>query len=249
MIRLVLFDLETTGTDVSKEGVVQFGALMCSYDEDTGELSQPIVLMNTLCNPGRKIDPEAAEVHGIHDEDVVWAPSDKNVLYQFSLLLERMAAHDPVVLVGHNIERFDTPLIMQRWPTGQFNSLYSSLDTYTIAIREWPSMPHKLSELYDWYAEGKPVKAHDAAADCYMVYAILHKYLQETHEKRTLEGLVDWLEEPVVLPVYPFGKHKGVPLEDVPNSYLKWCAQNFTEVHKDVEATICAALGVEKFCA
>jgi len=247
MIHLIFYDTETTGTDVSKDAVVQFGALQCTYNEDTGGLSPATVLMNTLCNPGRKISEGASEVHGISDDDVAWATPDKQVLYQFSTVLRQMSKHNPVVLVGHNIERFDTPLIMQRWPSGHFNLNYSSIDTYTIAIREWPAMPHKLEELYSWYAEGGKVKAHDAAADCFMVYTVLKKYLSETG--RSLEDIVDWLEQPQVLETYPFGKHKGVPTKDVPHSYLKWCAQNFTEVHKDVEATICDALGVEKFCA
>lgn len=247
MIHLVFFDTETTGLDLSKDAIVQFGALQCTYDEDTGELSPATVLMNTLCNPGREISEGAAEVHGITAEDVAWAPPDKQVLYQFSTVLRQMAKHNPVVLVGHNIERFDTPLIMERWPSGLFNLNYSSIDTYTIALREWPAMPHKLEELYNWYVEGSPVKAHDAAADCYMVYKFLEKYLKEG--KYNLEQLVDWLEEPVRLPVYPFGKHKGVPIEDVPSSYLRWCASNFTEVHKDVEYTICDVLGIDKFCA
>ena len=247
MIHLVFYDLETTGIDVNKDAAVQFGALHCSYDEDTGELSPVSVMMNTLCNPGRKIAEEAEAVHGISQEDVAWAPPDKQVLYQFSTALRQMARNAPVVLVGHNIERFDTPLIMQRWPNGKFNMDYSSIDTYTIALRTWPAMPHKLEELYSWYVEGAKVKAHDAAADCFMVYQFLQKYLSET--ERSLEELVEWLEQPQVLETFPFGKHKGVPVKDIPSSYLKWCAANFTEVHKDVEATICDALDIDRWCA
>jgi DNA polymerase-3 subunit epsilon len=246
MIHLVFYDLETTGTNINRDAVVQLGALQCIYDEDTGKLSPATVLINTMCNPGAPIPEEATEVHGITDADVAWAPPDKQALYQFSLLLRRMSVNNPVVLVGHNIERFDTPMIMQRWPTGMFNVNYSSIDTYTIALREWPAMPHKLEELYDWYAQGTPVKAHDAAADCYMVHSFLDKYLKESG--KTLEQLVDWLDEAVILETYPFGKHKGLPVKDVPHNYLKWCAANFTEVHKDVELTICDALGIENFC-
>ena len=60
---LVCFDLETTGTDVMKDRIVQIALIRV---EPGGERKT----YATLVNPQRPIPPEATAVHGIRDEHV-----------------------------------------------------------------------------------------------------------------------------------------------------------------------------------
>jgi DNA polymerase III epsilon subunit-like protein len=231
-IRPIVVDLETTGTDIEKDSICQFAAVMVDLD-----VGKSVTMMSTYCNPGREISPGATEVHGISNEDVVWSPPGVWVLQQFKMLLDSIeTAGDDIVICGQNHERFDIPIMRRMLPSAEFGE-YLSVDTYTIALREHQDMPHKLSEFYEWYCEKASLNAHDAAADCHLVAAILLKYLKE----RDISIIDLALEQEVahVLSHFPFGKHKGVSMEEIPRRYLEWCRKSFTEVHKDVEATIC----------
>jgi DNA polymerase III epsilon subunit-like protein len=236
----VILDTETTGTDINKESIVQFAALI--VDSSTGER---IPMMNTLCNPGRRIGAEAAEVHGISDEAVAFAMPAEWVLQHFKNLLDKLeAGGNDIILCGANHTRFDIPLMHNLLPTAGFKD-YLTVDSYTMFLRDYPDMPHKLGELYEWYCEGDASKAHDAMADCEMVADILIKYVLD-NGKGLLE-IAREQEQPRVLDKFPLGKHKGLPVNDVPHSYMRWCRANFTEVHPDVEATICSVLNCEEW--
>lgn len=236
----IVIDTETTGTDLDKISICQLAAVM--MDIDSG---RSITLMSNYCNPGRPIEPGATEVHGIKDEDVVWAVPAEWALSHLKLVLDSLEnAGNDIILCGQNHERFDIPLMDRILPSAGFNTYYS-VDTYTIALREHPSMPHKLGDFYEWYIEKEPINAHDAAADCHMVAEILMKYLKD-HQVSILD-LAMALEEAKVLDTMVFGKYKGVPVKDVPRSYWDWCRKSFTEVHKDVEATICDVIGCEEW--
>jgi len=236
----IVIDLETTGTDLDHDSIIQLAAVM--IDLDSG---RPITLLSMYCNPGRPIEAGATEVHGIKDEDVQWATPAQWALQHLKLALDTLeAGGNTIVICGQNHERFDIPVMDRILPSAGFNT-YLSVDTYTIAIREFPTMPHKLGEFFEWYLEKPAINAHDAAADCYMVAEILLKYMADSG--KDILTLANELEQPRVLEVYPFGKHKGVAVNKVPTGYINWCRNNFTEVHKDIEATICDALGCEEW--
>ena len=236
----IVIDTETTGVDLVHDSVVQLAAVMLDL-----ESGRPITLLSMLCNPGMEISEGAQEVHGIKDEDLIWATPSQWALQHLKMVMDSIeAAGNTIILCGQNHERFDVPLMDRILPTAGFNS-YLSIDTYTIALREWPEMPHKLGELYEWYCEKPAIKAHDAAADCWMVADILLKYMREND--REIVSLANELEQARVLDKFPFGKYKSMDVSKIPTGYLNWCRNNFTEVHKDVEATICDRLGCEQW--
>ena len=232
----VVIDLETTGIDLAADSFCQIAAVMIDLEKQ-----KAVTLMSCYANPGQPISEGAAEIHGIHDEDVVWSVPAPFALGHLKLILDSLEneGHD-IIICGQNHERFDIPIMRRILPSAGFET-YLSVDTYTIAIREHPSMQHTLGEFYSWYCEKEAINAHDAAADCHMVASILMKYLNE--RGIDIVALAREQEEPRVLTHYPFGKHKGMFVGSVPQSYLRWCRGNFHDVHKDVEATICDALG------
>lgn len=231
----VVLDLETTGADIAEDSICQIGAVLASYTETD---ARAITLLSMLANPGQPIKPDASAVHGIKDEDVYWSTPAIWALRHVDLMLKELSKTGQVIICGQNQERFDIPLMHRLLPEAGFNE-YPSIDTYTLALRLYPSMPHKLGELYEWFMEDEPIDAHDAAADCHMVARILGKYMREHFSDMSLMDLAKHLEEPVVLETMPFGKHKGLPCAEVPKGYYVWCMNNFNDSHKDMDATIC----------
>ena len=64
---LIIFDLETTGTNTSTDRILQIGAIKINPDGSREE-------KNVLVNPNVPIPAAATAVHGISDEDVKDAP-------------------------------------------------------------------------------------------------------------------------------------------------------------------------------
>ncbi len=87
---IVVLDTETTGLQPELgHRVIEVGAVRLVGWQEAGSFS-------ALVNPGRPIDPGAARVHGLSDDDVAAAPPFSAVVQQLSPLL------DGAVIVAHN---------------------------------------------------------------------------------------------------------------------------------------------------
>ena len=232
----VLYDLETSGVDIRTAQIVQIAAVTAEFNDG---LAKPRTLFSSLVNPGIPIPAEASEIHGIYDNDVVYSPGQVTALMTFAMILENLSQKYHVILIGHNILRYDNPIIQRILP-GFFEE-YDTLDTYVFAMRNFSDKGQKLTEVYEHFCGFKAVNAHDAAADCNFCAHIVARMLKTTG--LSLYELTESLVDPVVLEVMPFGKYKGKPMKEVPKSYLAWIRTNFTEPAADIEATICHYLG------
>ena len=152
----VIFDLETTGISPNYDEVIEISALKVKGGEVVDEF-------NTLVNPGRKIPFGATKVNGITNAMVAEAPAFSHVLAEFLDFAEGL------VLVGHNIARFDMKFI---WRDAEqyFGEIPQNnyVDTLQVARKHLPKMEHHrlvdLAEHYGISSEG----AHRALNDCYM---------------------------------------------------------------------------------
>lgn len=103
--RILVFDTETTGTNLADDRVVELGA---AYFEGGRRLR----LHRMLVHPGRPIPPEASKVHGIYDDHVADAPPFPEVGARLALHLSGAALNGPPpVLCGYNAVHFDAPLL------------------------------------------------------------------------------------------------------------------------------------------
>lgn len=97
---IVFFDLETTGTDVNNDRIVQIAMVKLNR-----ELSRDIGVDNQLINPEIPIPAGSIEVHHITDEMV----ADKPVFKEHAnTILEFINGCD---IAGYNCLRFDIPLL------------------------------------------------------------------------------------------------------------------------------------------
>jgi len=241
---VVVHDTETTGTEIGKDTVVQVAAVLVNFP-DNGRATAT-TLFSSLANPGRPIPIEAQEVHKITDQRVATAPPAKWVVVTLDLLLRTLGGPEQVILVGHNSERFDAPLLEAIYPQGEFTK-YRHIDTYNLALRMFPDAfnrfenpreyrPHRLERLIEWYVGKPPTDAHDAAADCHMTADILIKMLED--KGMTPDEAAEWHSRPEILSHMPYGKHGGLPFGEVPKGYLAYCRKMWGDTAKDVMASL-----------
>ena len=174
----------------------QKGTLINKYTPDYDEVIEISALkvkggevvdeFNTLVNPGRKIPFGATKVNGITNAMVAEAPAFSHVLAEFLDFAEGL------VLVGHNIARFDMKFI---WRDAEqyFGEIPQNnyVDTLQVARKHLPKMDHHrlvdLAEYYGISSEG----AHRALNDCYMnqkVYECMVSEMREAQKKRVEEA-------------------------------------------------------------
>ena len=200
MVRIILGDVETSGLD-EDAGVVEVA--WTEIDENLTIKSS----FYSRINPGVPINPAASGVHGITDKDVADAPT----IHEF--VGDRLSEGE-VLLVAHNAA-FD-----QRFFKPHFSSLFGTLCTLKMARLIYPDSPnHKLQTLR-YFLDLDAGSAHSAAGDVETLYWLIYRMLEDTN--MTFEQLWDMSLRPVLIERMPFGKHKDVPLKDLPSGYIRW---------------------------
>lgn len=95
---LCFFDLETTGTDVSHDRIVEIAVVKVDID---GTETEKVARLN----PGIPIPKEASDVHGITDDMVKDCPSFVSISKSLLALI------DGCDIAGYNSNRFDVPIL------------------------------------------------------------------------------------------------------------------------------------------
>ncbi len=166
--RFVLYDLETTGTSVAYDEIVEIGAITVDRREEVG---QPF---HTLVRPKRGyVDRDATAVHGLTWQEVSSAPDIDAALPHFLRYI------GGATLAGHNILRFDNLILdreMQRVLKRRLTN--PALDTLEIARRILPGESHSFEALLARFKLGNAVQ-HRALADVRQERDLLFALLAE----------------------------------------------------------------------
>ncbi|MDX9752072.1 MAG: 3'-5' exonuclease [Flavobacteriales bacterium] len=149
---LAFFDLETTGTRIGRDRIVQIGIVRLMPD---GSRDQYQVLVN----PGMPIPAEATAVHGITDLDVAMAPALEAVAQE---VMDQLAGCD---LAGFNVLRFDLPFL-----TEELHRVGRDWNTAAVRVVDVQRIYHQkerrdLSAALQFYCGRAHEGAHDALAD------------------------------------------------------------------------------------
>lgn len=70
ILRAAVIDVETTGLNPEADGVVEFAAVLFSFDPFTGRVLEELDAYSGLRDPGRPIPPDVTAKHGLREEDV-----------------------------------------------------------------------------------------------------------------------------------------------------------------------------------
>lgn len=210
---IIFFDLETTGTDISKDRIVQY----CFQNIYTNEI------LEGFLNPGIPIPASASEVHGITDESVKDKPFFKDVAPE---ILKFITGAD---LGGHNIKLYDFPLLYQEFERAKIQyspdqdiKFFDTLEIY----RKYE--PHTLSKAFKFYTGKTLENAHGAHADVKGAIAVFlaqkTAYLLtdqdfESGKYPDLIGKLIFNEKGDIC--FNFGKYQGHPVAKYPD-YATW---------------------------
>jgi DNA polymerase-3 subunit epsilon len=99
---LAFFDLETTGTNIGKDRILEISILKIFPDGDRKIKTQRF-------NPTIPIPSESSAIHGIFDEDVANLPT-------FAQQAGNIASYlDNCDMAGYNSNKFDIPILLEEF--------------------------------------------------------------------------------------------------------------------------------------
>lgn len=157
---LCIFDLETTGTNVSKDRIVEICILKVNPDASRESKTW-------LVNPEMPIPEGASLVHGIYDKDVENAPTFKEIAPK---IMEMLAGAD---LGGFNSNRFDVPLLAEELLRAGVDFDLSKIKLIDAQVIFHKMEPRNLSAAYQFYCNKNLENAHSAEADTLATFEIL----------------------------------------------------------------------------
>lgn len=224
---VLVFDVETTGTDRRRDQVIE---LCVQFGLGDGAPSK-----TWRIKPEVAISPGAQAVHGISMDDLAGCPSFGELVDEISAVFAGAE-----VLVGYNLA-FDIDMISSEYDRlGRTPPAWSS-KTVIDAFRMWQQCePRSLSHAHKRFVGGGFESAHSAAADVAATGRVLTGMLKtfglDEHDWRGIATVCDpgrpnwvgpsrhlqWHGERVIM---AFGKHSGTPLHQIDPSYLKWMAE------------------------
>lgn len=177
---LAFFDLETTGTRIGKDRIVQVGIVRLMPDGARTSYQ-------TLVNPQMPIPAEATAVHGITDLDVAMAPTLDAVAKE---ILKELEGCD---LAGFNVLRFDVPFLAEELYRVGVEWDHASLRIVDVQRIYHQMEPRNLSAALKFYCGRDHEGAHDALADVEATADVLLAQLERYPDK--LQGTTDFLGE------------------------------------------------------
>lgn len=185
-MKLLFFDLETTGTQSDKHGIHQLsGAVVIN-----GEIKEKFNL-HVQPHPGAVIDPGALDVAGVTEEQIKAYPSMREVYSQFICILSRYVDRynksDKFFLVGYNNASFDNQFL-RAWFSHNGDKYFGSWfwpNCIDVMVMATPYLADRRSQMLNFKQGtvaktlGIPVddeKLHDALYDidiCKSIYDIV----------------------------------------------------------------------------
>lgn len=140
--RFIGLDIETTGSDVHKHGLIQIGVFV-----PDGDFRGDSFVSDVKPWPGVEIDAEASKIHGITFERMMAAPESFEVDEQLAHWLEEHGIdHSNGHVVGFNVGSFDMVFVRKYLPKTAARLSYRTVDLNAIlfTIAEWhPSEPFR----------------------------------------------------------------------------------------------------------
>ena len=169
LLRGVVVDTETTGTNPDQDAIIELGMVLFEFDPQTGVAYNILSTFDELEDPGFPIPPDSTEVHGITDAMVMGKKIDNNSVAHF--------LEDVSIVIAHNA-KFDRVFLEKRLP------IFESLPwACTFAQIGWGGEGIGSAKLeYIAYQYGFFYEAHRAEVDCFALLEILQKQLPKSKE-------------------------------------------------------------------
>lgn len=238
---LAFFDLETTGTNIATDRIVEIAVVKVMPNQEVSTKSSRI-------NPTIPIPLESSMIHGIYDKDVAGCPTFAEVAHTFAQFLQGCD------LAGFNHIKFDIPLLME-----EFNRVSVDFDLNHRRLVDAQKIfhmmePRTLGAAYKFYCHKDLDGAHNAEKDTMATYEVLKAQILKYEGVKikdvkgnesepikndmavlhalSLDKLVDLAGRMVFNEkkeeIFNFGKYKGQKVADVlkkDSNYYDWMMQ------------------------
>lgn len=241
---IVVFDLETTGTWIDKDKIIEIGIVRITPDGNEEEYHQVV-------NPGMVIPDFIVELIGISNDDVKDKPPFKKIAQE---VIDFIGDAD---LGGFNIRKFDLPLLMR-----ELNEAGLNLDMKNRFVYDAQTIFHlnekrDLTAAYKFYCNKDLEGAHSALVDTRATWDVFKGQLEKYVDNGDFEALKEfeyqnndefydpdrrfrwWNGELYMM----FGKYAKQSLKEVakrdPN-YLEWILNK--DFNEDVKVVVEQAL-------
>lgn len=232
---LVFFDLETTGTNIVSDRIVEISYLKV-YPNGREEGKTIRV------NPEMHIPESSSVIHGIYDDDVKDAPTFKQIAKE---VVNDIEGAD---LAGFNSNRFDIPLLAEELLRADVDIDLMRRKFVDVQVIFHKMEQRTLSAAYKFYCDKDLENAHTAEADTQATYEVLKAQLDRYPE---IENDVDYLAKFTAQTnnvdfagriiyndkgeeVFNFGKYKGQKVLDVLKKdigYYGWIMESDFTLH------------------
>lgn len=238
---IVFFDLETTGTNITQDRIVEISMIKLLPEES----KSPIVETRRV-NPGMPIPAEATAVHGITDADVEQCRSFKEMAKEIA---QFFVGCD---IAGFNSNKFDLPMLSEEFSRAGISFDFTKhrfIDVQTIFHKK---EQRTLIAAYKFYCDKNLEAAHSAAADTMATLEVLEAQLdrypdlpndvellsQYSSQNRNVDLMGRLVYDDRGQEIINFGKYKGRPAEEVLKKdpgYFGWIlGGDFPQNTKDV---------------
>lgn len=178
LLKAIILDTETTGTDYKSDRIIELGMVLFEYSPETGQVYRVLETYNELEDPGMPIPEESTKIHGITDDMVSGHHIDDDVVKAFIA--------DASLIVAHNA-KFDRIFVEERFPF--FADKAWACSYSQINWSEEGLGGSKLEFLA--YRYGFHYSGHRASSDCYALLEVLQNKLLRSGElamKRLLDN-------------------------------------------------------------
>ncbi|MDD3078830.1 MAG: 3'-5' exonuclease [Paludibacter sp.] len=232
---IVFFDLETTGTNIVKDRIVEI-----SYHKVSPNGREETKTMRV--NPEMPIPKASSDIHGITDADVADCPTFKEIAKEVVRDIEGCD------LAGYNSNRFDIPVLAEELLRADVDIDLAKRKFVDVQVVFHKMEARTLSAAYKFYCGKDLTDAHSAEADTLATYEVLMAQLDRYPELKndidflskytTQNNNVDFAGRMIYNDkgeeIINFGKYKGQKVTDVLKNdigYYGWIMSNDFSLH------------------
>lgn len=226
---LAFIDLETTGTQIATDRIVEISVVKVLPGSKTN-------IFTRLINPEIPIPPQATEFHGITDEMVRDAPTFSQIAGELNAFLNNCD------LAGYNSNKLDIPMLVEEFLRAGIDFDLKGRRLIDVQNIFHKMEPRTLAAAYQFYCNKPLENHHSAEADALATYEILRAML-DRYQGVTIRNRDGQPYEPVIndvdalsrfsemyntadlaghlvydengREVFNFGKYKGRPVEEI----------------------------------
>lgn len=236
---ICFFDLETTGTNVANDRIVEISVLKVFPNGNKESYTWRV-------NPEMPIPAASTAIHGISDEDVANEPTFKELSRKIRELIKGCD------LGGFNSDRFDIPLLAEEMLRAEMDVEFKNVAAVDVQTIFHKKEKRTLEAAYKFYCDQDLTDAHSAEADTNATFEVLKAQLDRYPD---LKNDMKWLDKfsshknsadfagfiaynDQGKEIFSFGKHRGKLVEDILDEepgYFGWMQNaNFPRYTKKV---------------